>query len=259
MKFSSDHRREKPVVIRGIHAVEEAFSGDKTIEKLLILKGFRNEGVTALVRLAQQREIPLQYVPEEKLHQLGAAHQGIAAIISAVTFYNAEDIIALAYDRGQIPLLIICDGITDVRNFGAIARTAYAAGVHAIIIPQTETASINADAVKASAGALMKIPICREKNLLQLLRRLKLHGIQILAAEGTASKFIYEADLNVPSAIILGSEGEGISKELLKVADEIVKLPMSASFDSYNVSVAAGMMLYEVMKQRMEIGNSQGK
>jgi len=252
LKFSSSHRKEKPLVIKGIHAIEEAFASDRSIEKIFIQRGIKNENISSLIRSAQQREIPVQQVPIEKLNQFGAAHQGIAAVISPISFFKIEDIIAQAYERGELPLLIICDRITDVRNFGAIARTAHASGVHAIIIPQTETASINTEAVKSSAGALMKLPVCRERNLVQTLKQLKLHGIQILAADSGGSKFIFETDLKIPSAIILGSESAGIAKEFLKLADEIVKLPMANTFDSYNVSVAAGMMLYEVMKQRME-------
>ena len=243
--------KEKPVVIKGIHAVEEALTAGKTIEKIFIQQGNRGATISSLIKIARGKEIPVQNVPEKKLQQLGAAHQGIAAVISPISFFKTEDIIAQAYELGELPLLLICDRITDVRNFGAIARTALAAGAHAIIIPQTETASINPEAVKSSAGALMKLPVCREKNLVQAIKQLKLNGIQILAAESTASKFIFEADLKIPSAIIFGSEGEGISKDLLKLADEIVKLPMGEKFDSYNVSVAAGMILYEAMKQRL--------
>ena len=238
------------MVVKGVHAVEEALSSDRSIEKILIQQGNRTPGISSIIRMAQEKEIPVQHVPEAKLFQLGAAHQGVAAIVSPIQFFKTDDIITQAYDRGELPVVIICDRITDVRNLGAIARTAFAAGAQAVIIPHTETAAINAEAVKASAGALLKLPVCREKNLVQTVKQLKLHGIQILAADAHGSKFIYEADLKMPTAIILGSEGEGIAKELLKLADEIVKLPMPNGFDSYNVSVAAGMMLYEMMRQR---------
>lgn len=146
--------------------------------------------------------------------------------------------------------MIICDKITDVRNFGAIARTAYGAGAHAIVIPQTETASITSESVKASAGALMNIPVCREKKLSQLLKQLRLNGISVFATDAQASKMIYEVDLKNPCAIILGSEGAGITVDLIRNADELVKVPMVNALNSYNVSVAAGMVLYEAMKQR---------
>jgi len=251
LKRHSSFHKEKPILIKGIHAIEEAIGSGKSLEKIFIQKGDRNEKISSLIKTANQNEIPLQYVPVEKLNKLGAAHQGVAAVVSPVSFFKTEDIIAQAYERGEDPLLIICDGITDVRNFGAIARTAYAAAAHALIIPQTETASINSEAVKASAGALMNIPVCREKNLNLTVKNLRLNGIQILAAMASGSKFIFDCDLKIPIAIILGSEGKGISNELLKHADEIVKLPMANAFNSYNVSVAAGMILYEVMKQRM--------
>ena len=250
MNFSS-RRNESLNVIKGLHPVEEALNAGKSLEKIFIQKENKREGVPAIIKLAREREIPVQFVPGEKLRQLGAAHQGIAAIVSPVSFYRTDDIVSQVIERGEMPLLIICDRITDVRNFGAIARTAFASGVHALIIPQSETASINSEAMKASAGALNKIPVCREKNLLPVIKTLKLHGVQILAADAAGSKFIFETDLKNPTAVVIGSEGEGISKELLKVADEIVKLPMAVSFDSYNVSVAAGMILYEVMKQRL--------
>lgn len=222
-----------------------------TIERIFIQKGIHKEGVTQIVRSAQLQEIPVQFVPFEKLNRLHRNHQGVAAVVSPVQFFKTDDILAQAYNKGELPLLIIADRITDVRNFGAIARTALCSGVHALIIPQTETASINSEAVKASAGALNTIPVCREKNLLQLVKQLKLNGIQVIAAEAKGSKFIFETDLRIPAAIIMGSEGEGIAPELLRAADEIVKVPMMGKFESLNVSVAAGMILYEVMKQRM--------
>lgn len=238
--------------IYGIHPVEEALSAGTTIERIFIQKGIHKEGVMQIVRLAQQQEIPVLFVPIEKLNRLHRNHQGIAAVVSPVQFFKTDDILAQAYSKGEDPLLMIADRITDVRNFGAIARTALCSGVHAIIIPQTETAALNAEAVKASAGALNKIAVCREKNLLQLIRQLKLNGIQVIAADMQGTKYVFEADLKIPTAIIMGSEGEGIAPDLLRLADEIVKIPMKGKFESLNVSVAAGMILYEVMKQRME-------
>jgi 23S rRNA (guanosine2251-2'-O)-methyltransferase len=243
-------RSEKPTVAKGIHAVEEAMASGQSIEKILLQRGPRNEKVFSLVQVARKRDIPVQEVPVQKLMQFGAAHQGIVAVIAPIAFYKTDDVLAQVYERAEDPLFIICDGITDVRNFGAIARTAFATGVHGLIIPQTETAAINAEAVKASAGALLKIPVCREKNLAGMAQNLKLNGIQLLAAEASGQKFIYECDLKIPTAVIVGSEGVGISGELLRLADELVKIPMANEFNSYNVSVAAGMILYETMRQR---------
>lgn len=243
----------KSQFIYGLHPVEEALLAGTTIERIFIQKGMHKEGATQILRAAQQQEIPVLFVPIEKLNRLHRNHQGVAAVVSPVQFYKTDDILAQAYSKGEDPLLIIADRITDVRNFGAIARTALCSGVHALIIPQTETAALNAEAVKASAGALNKIPVCREKNLVQLVKQLKLNGIQVIVSEMNGAKFIFEADLKVPTAIIMGSEGEGVAPELLRIADEIVKIPMMGKFESLNVSVAAGMILYEVMKQRMKL------
>lgn len=236
--------------IYGLHSVEEALYGERSVEKILIQRGIRKEGITELLKKANELDIPVQFVPVEKLNRLHRNHQGIIAMISSVRFYKTEDILAQAYERGELPLLVICDRITDVRNFGAIARTAWCSGVHALIIPFTETAAVNAEAVKASAGALNKIAVCREKNLVTLIKQLKLNGIQILAAESGSKRFIFETDLRVPTVVILGSEGMGINPQLLRIADELVRIPMKGDFDSLNVSVAAGIILYEVLKQR---------
>ncbi|MCY7410246.1 MAG: 23S rRNA (guanosine(2251)-2'-O)-methyltransferase RlmB [Chitinophagales bacterium] len=252
MNQPAQHRKEKPILIRGVHAIEEALASGKSIEKIFIQNGIQKSSVSQILKVAQERIIPVQFVPIEKLDRLGTAHQGIAAIASPILFYKTEDVIAAIYEKGELPLLIICDRITDVRNFGAIARTAFASGVHAIIIPQSETAALNSEAIKSSAGALNKLHVCREKNLIHTVKNLKLSGIQILAADGGAAEYIHAADLTIPTAIIMGSEGEGINTELLRIADLIVKLPMANTFDSYNVSVAAGMMLYEAMRQRMK-------
>ncbi|MBA2422608.1 MAG: 23S rRNA (guanosine(2251)-2'-O)-methyltransferase RlmB [Chitinophagales bacterium] len=249
---NSERYPSKGQFIYGIHPVEEALLAATTFERIFIQKGIHKDSISKLLRMAQQQEIPVLFVPIEKLNRLHRNHQGIAAVVSPVRFYKTDDVLAQVYAQGRLPLLLIADRITDVRNFGAIARTALCTGVHAIIIPQTETASINSDAVKASAGALNKMAICREKNLAQLAKQLKLNGIQLLACEMSGSKYIYEADLKIPTAIIMGSEGEGISAELLKLADDIVKIPMTGQFESLNVSVATGMILYEAMKQRMD-------
>lgn len=241
-------------IIYGLHPVEEALNAGKTIERIFIQKGPGKDGIKHILNMAREQEVPVLFVPVEKLNRMHRNHQGIAAVVSPVQFFKIDDILAQVYTQGELPLLIIADRITDVRNFGAIARTAMCSGVHALIIPQTETAALNAEAVKSSAGALNKIPVCREKSLVQLVKQLRLHGLQVIAAEMQGSKFIFEVDLKIPTAIMLGSEGEGVSTELLRAADEIVKIPMSGKFESLNVSVAAGMILYEAMKQRITAG-----
>lgn len=251
MEKPPNRNTQRDQYIYGIHPVEEALNSGATIERIFIQKGIHKDGISTIVRGAQQHEIPVQFVPAEKLNRLHRNHQGIAAMVSPVQFYKVEDVLAQVYEKGEFPLFIIADRITDVRNFGAIARTALCCGAHALIIPQAETASINSDAMKASAGALHKIPVCREKNLVQLIKQLKLNGLQVLVSDMNGSKFIFEADLKIPTAIIMGSEGEGVAPELLRLADEIVKIPMTGTFESLNVSVATGIFLYEAVKQRM--------
>jgi 23S rRNA (guanosine2251-2'-O)-methyltransferase len=253
LEKTSEKYPSKGQFIYGIHPVEEALLGETTIERIFIQKGIHREAIGKLVRMAQQQEVPIQFVPIEKLNRLHRNHQGAAAAVSQVIFYKTDDVLAQIYAQGELPLLLIADRITDVRNFGAITRTALCTGVHALIIPQTETASINSEAVKASAGALSKMAICREKNLVQLVKQLKVNGIQLLACETKGSKYIYDTDLKIPTAIIMGSEGEGISPELLRLVDMIVRIPMKNQFNSLNVSVATGMILYEAMKQRMNV------
>lgn len=246
--------RTQSQFIYGLHPVEEALNAGTTIERIFMQKGMSKEGIKQILHSAREQEVPVLFVPVEKLNRMHRNHQGIAAVVSPVQFFKIDDILAQVYNQGELPLLIIADRITDVRNFGAIARTAMCCGVHALIIPQTETAALNAEAVKSSAGALNKIPVCREKSLVQLVKQLRLNGLQVIAAEMKGSKFIFEMDLKIPTAIILGSEGEGVATELLRAADEIVKIPMAGKFESLNVSVAAGMILYEAMKQRMTAG-----
>ncbi|MBA3647575.1 MAG: 23S rRNA (guanosine(2251)-2'-O)-methyltransferase RlmB [Chitinophagales bacterium] len=250
-KYSGSSLRAN--IIHGIHPVEEALNSGRTIEKIFIAKDIRKAGFIDFLKKAREKYIPIQFVPVEKLNRLaGNNHQGVACIIALIQYYQTQDIIAQSYEKGQSPLLLLADRVTDVRNFGAIARTAYAAGVQGIIIPEAESAAINAEAMKSSAGALNNIPVCREKNLLTILKQLKLIGIQTIASDVKGSKYIFDCNLQIPTAIIVGSEGEGIAPELLRIADEIVKIPMANNFNSYNVSVATGMMLYEAMKQRME-------
>ncbi|MFI5172382.1 MAG: 23S rRNA (guanosine(2251)-2'-O)-methyltransferase RlmB, partial [Chitinophagales bacterium] len=221
-------------------------------DKILLQQSAQGEIIPLIKKKAAEKEIPLQYVPVEKLNVLtGGNHQGVIAFIASIEFQSIENILPFIIERGEVPLLLILDGITDIRNFGAIARTAYASGVHAIIIPVNSAAPVNEDAIKTSAGALTKIPVCREKNLSAILDYLKLNGIQIIGTDSNGDKFVHETDLTLPTAIIMGAEDTGISSGARKFISENVKLPMQHNFDSYNVSVAAGMFLYEVMRQRI--------
>jgi len=238
--------------IYGIRAVAEAIGAGKEIDRLFIQQGLKSELFNELRRLLNERNIPFQYVPAEKINRLAGHrnHQGVAATISPVIFQRVEDLLPGIFERGEIPLLLILDRITDVRNFGAIARTAECAGVHALIVPSRGAAQINADSVKTSAGALHKIPVCREDNLKSVIDYLKESGLRIVACTEKSETLHYESDLSGPLALIMGSEEDGISGEYLKRADIRAKIPMTGSIASLNVSVAAGIVLFEAIRQR---------
>jgi 23S rRNA (guanosine2251-2'-O)-methyltransferase len=230
--------------------VAELLSSDNTIDKIFIQRSAQGEIISQIRRQAAEKEIPVQHVPPEKLNSLtGGNHQGVIAFTTEIDFLKTEQLLPHIIESGETPLLLILDGITDVRNFGSIARTAYAAGVHGLIIPATNSAPVNADAVKTSAGALNKITVCREKNLPLTLEYLKQNGIAIIGTDSKADNFIYDADFTIPLVIIVGSEDEGISGASRKYLTQTVKIPMR-NFDSFNVAVSSGIILYEVMRQR---------
>ncbi|MFA5619586.1 MAG: 23S rRNA (guanosine(2251)-2'-O)-methyltransferase RlmB [Weeksellaceae bacterium] len=237
--------------IFGLHPVIEAVEAGKTIDKLMIQKGLQGETFFKLRKLIQQYEIPFQYVPVEKLNRLTRKnHQGVYAFLSPIEFHKIENILPQIYEAGRNPFLLILDRISDVRNFGAIVRTAECVGVDAVIIPQKGAASLNADAIKTSAGALFNLPVCKENNLKKTVEFLQNSGISVISATEKAADFIYDADFSVPVAVLMGSEGDGISDELLKASDKIVKLPMTGKTSSLNVSVACGVFLFEAVRQR---------
>lgn len=246
-------------LIFGTRAVIEALEAGKEIEKILLQKGLSNELYHQLRNALKGQNIPLQFVPPEKLKRLtdlpdgkaGKNHQGVIAYLTEITYYNTEDLLSSVFEKGKIPLLLLLDRITDVRNFGAIARTAECAGVDFIIIPTRGAAQINGDAIKTSAGALHRIPVCREENLKQTLEFLKESGLQIISCHEKTDKLIYDADLTQPTVIIMGNEESGISGEYLKRSDMQVKIPMPGKTASLNVSVATGIVLFEAVKQRV--------
>ena len=202
--------------------------------------------------LATSHHIPVNYVPLEKLNSFNAGpHDGCIAIISRVQYHDLQEIISWVVEKGEVPLFLILDGITDIRNIGGIARTAFCTGVHALIIPDKGVGALNEDAVLTSAGALEKIPVCRVNSLLKAVDELHMNGIKVLASQMEAETPVFEIDFKEPVAIIMGSEEKGIYPALLKAADEKFKIPMSGNFESLNVSVATGMILYEAMKQRL--------
>ena len=238
-------------LIYGTRAVMEAVNAGKDIEKIFIQKGVNNSLVNELRQLLAKNNIPFQVVPDFKLNKLTKGnHQGVVCVLSSITYHKTEDIIPMIFERGEVPLFLMIDRVTDVRNVGAMARTAACAGVHAIIIPDQGSAQLNADAIKTSAGALHNILVCRENNLKLTIEYLKGSGIKIVAATEKASQPYFTSDLKVPCCIIMGSEDSGISPEYLKRADEKVLIPMNNVVQSLNVSVAAGIILFEAFRQR---------
>ncbi|MCS6916327.1 MAG: 23S rRNA (guanosine(2251)-2'-O)-methyltransferase RlmB [Chitinophagales bacterium] len=239
-----------PLQVCGINAVAEALDSGRSLERLYVRSGYRNARIDQLSRRARQAGIPVVPVPEQKLARYGKAHQGVVAILSPVPYCSWEEVVQRAYESGEDPLLLVCDRITDVRNLGAIARTAWIAGVHGLLVPHRETAALHSEAVKASAGALLHLSVSRVASLSQAVEQMKLQGIKIAAAEARQGLLPDQVSLTGPLALIVGSEGEGIGPSLLKLAEVRLSLPMRRPFDSYNVSVAAAMLLYEVMRQR---------
>ena len=237
--------------IFGIHAVQEAVNAGKELEKVLIRRGVGSELFNKLVGELHMLNIPVQQVPFEKLNRVtGKNHQGIIAFISEITYHDITQLLPSVFEKGEDPLVLLLDGVSDVRNFGAIARSAECAGVHAIVIPFSGSAAINADAVKTSAGALHRIPVCRHKNMSGVLNFLQESGLRLYAATEKAENTIYDVDLSGPAGFILGGEEKGISAELLKGIEHWVSIPMKGKIASLNVSVAAGVVLFEALRQR---------
>ncbi len=243
---------KKNNLIYGRHPVIDAIKSGEPIDKVILQQGTRGEFEKEVRMLTKQFNLPLQYVPKERFSKFTRGnHQGILAFLSLTPFYRLEDMLPLIYEQSEVPLILLLDNVSDVRNFGAIARTAECCGVHTIVISQKGGAQINADAMKASAGALTKIPICREKTISSAIDFLQLSGLSIVATDLKADAYIHELDFNVPIAIIIGSEGKGVSANCLEKADKRFMIPQKGTVDSLNVSVATGMVLYEAMRQRM--------
>ena len=245
------HRPKKNLLIVGREKVIEAIKSGKQLDRIYLQATVHGDQIDEIKRLAQQFVIPINKVPVEKLDSLNVSnHQGCVALISKVQYYNLQDVIDLVVENGEAPLLLLLDGITDIRNIGAIARTAYCCGVHAIIIPDKGVGALNEDAIVTSAGALEKIPICRVNSLMKAVDDLHLNGIKVLASEMTATVSLCDMNMTEPCAIVMGSEENGIYPALMKICDEQFKIPMKGDFESLNVSVATGMILYEVMRQK---------
>ena len=238
-------------MIFGIRAVAEAISAGKEVDKILIRKDLSGELAGELFTLINGSDIVVQRVPQEKLNSITRKnHQGVIAFISPINYQPIEEIVASLYEQGKVPFVLVLDHLTDVRNFGAIARTAECAGVDAIIIPSKGSVSVTADAVKTSAGALMNIPVCRVASLYNTVKYLKSSGLQVLGASEKATKNYTDADMTLPLALVMGAEDKGISTEILSLVDTSVSLPQYGKIASLNVSAAAGVMIYEVLRQR---------
>ena len=242
---------KKSQLVYGIHPTLEAIREHKSIDRILLRKDLHGEHFQELFQLIRSENIPFQYVPNEKLNRLTRGnHQGVVCLISPIPYENITDIVPFLYEQGKVPFLLYLDKVTDVRNLGAIARTAVCAGADAIIIPAKNTARINDDAIKSSSGALHKIPVCRHENIPQTLTYLKESGIELVACTEKAPTPYYSQTYDKPLCIVMGSEGEGITPAVESLCDRRVCIPMTGELESLNVSVATGILLFEVFKQR---------
>ena len=245
--------------IFGRKPVLEAFKAGKRFDKILLLKNMNTgDELREIFKLAKETETPFQNVPKEKLEAVAqkyskhreANHQGVIGFLSIIDYYSLDDVLHQVYGKGETPLFVVLDGVTDVGNFGAIARSAECLGAHAIVVPAQGSAQINAEAMKSSAGALNNILVCREKSLVTAIQYLKTNGIKIFGTDKHKATDISKVDFTVPCAIVMGSEGDGISKEVMRLCDQRVMIPMKGETESLNVSVSAGIVLYEVSKCR---------
>jgi len=254
--FSRPLKKEGNQLVFGIRAVIEAIESGKEIESLFIQRGMSGSLLSELKTLIREQDISYQQVPVEKLNRITLKnHQGVIAFISPITYQRIEDIIPMVYEEGQVPLILMLDGVTDIRNFGAIARTAECAGVHAIVVPKKGSAEINPDAIKTSAGALFKIPVCRVDSLYKTAIFLQESGLQLISCTEKTDDTIYQPDYTSPSVLILGSEESGISDDLIRISEHLAKIPLFGEIASLNVSVSTGVVVYEAIRQR-SVSNS---
>jgi 23S rRNA (guanosine2251-2'-O)-methyltransferase len=253
MSFSNNNstKRETNQMVFGIRAVIEAIKAGKEIEALYIQRGLSGGLVMELKALLQEYNLSAQQVPVEKLDRITTKnHQGVIGVISPIIYQKIEDIIPQVFEAGKVPLVLVLDSITDVRNMGAIARTAECAGVDAIVIPSKGSAQITPDAIKTSAGALFTIPVCRHDNLVQTVKFLQESGLQVVCCTEKTNDTIYQVDYTPPTVIIMGSEDEGIRNELIRNAEHLAKIPMFGEIASLNVSVSTAVIVYEAIRQR---------
>jgi 23S rRNA (guanosine2251-2'-O)-methyltransferase len=251
-KILEEINQDKTVVIYGRHPVVDAIKAEKAFEKIMLLQGTRGELEVELRKLCREFQIPLSMVPKEKLDKMakGANHQGVVGFMAVIEYQSLEKVLPFIMEKGEAPLLLLLDNVTDVRNFGAIARSAEVMGVHALVVPHKGGALINSEALKASAGALSRIPVCREKTMSGVLDYLGASGVRVVASDLKGERKIFDVDFKLPTAILIGSESEGVNRNFLQRADETFIIPQMGTTDSLNVSVATGVILYEVLRQR---------
>lgn len=248
---------DKSQVVFGIRAVIEAIESGKQVDKVLMKKDLGGELARELLSVTREYNVPVQRVPVERINKVTRKnHQGVIAFMAAVDYYHVDDIVPALYDEGINPLVVVLDGVTDVRNFGAIARTCECAGVNCIVISERNSVSVNADAVKTSAGALNYLPVCRERNLVKAVQYLRDSGFKVMGASEKTNLNYTKADFTGPVAIVLGAEDTGISTDVLKLCDTLVAIPEFGQINSLNVSVAGGIMIYEVVRQRLNDGQN---
>jgi 23S rRNA (guanosine2251-2'-O)-methyltransferase len=244
------HRPKKSSLVIGRESVLDALKTGKQLERIYLQNEAHGAEIESIKAL--QAQVPINKVPEAKLNYFNVEnHRGCIAVISKIQYQDLQDVISFIVDKGETPLFVILDGVTDIRNIGAIARSAYACGVHALIIPDKGVGALNEDAIETSAGALEKLAVCRVNSLMKAVDDLRLNGIKVFGSEMKAEKKVYDLPLDEPTAIIMGSEDKGIYPALLKICDEPFSIPMPGNFESLNVSVATGMILYEAVRQRL--------
>ena len=250
MKHAS---KKDDMLVCGMRPVIEAITSGKQVDKILLQNNLDSPLSKELKSLARELSLPIQYVPQEKLNSLTTVnHQGVVALISPIVFHTFQDVLQQTVDAGRVPFFVMLDHVTDVRNFGAIVRTAECAGVDAIVVPDRGSAQIGADAIKCSSGALLRLPVCREPNFKTVINLALQSGFQVCAATEKGATNYLEVDFRRPTLLLMGAEDSGISPELLKLSDVRAKLPILGDVQSLNVSVAAGIFMYEVLRQRSQ-------
>jgi 23S rRNA (guanosine2251-2'-O)-methyltransferase len=251
-QFRPQHRPKKSSLLAGPGKITEAIERGQPIDRIYLQSNGGRQVHEGLKKLALQHRIPINYVPVEKLNGFNIGdHEGSVALLSKVQYHELQNMITWVIEKGDVPLFLILDGITDIRNIGGIARTAFCTGVQALIIPDKGVGALNEDAILTSAGALEQLPVCRVNSLMKAVDELHLNGIKVFASEMTAEMAVYDIDFKEPLAIVMGGEERGIHPALLRICDAKFKIPMHRGFESLNVSVATGMILYEAMKQRL--------